>query len=360
VLAKGRIASTFEDAAAIFEGASAMIAICDDELQWQVRRIPLAKIIVDAAVQQRAAGTSQHVVADYAEAMRDGVGFPPIDVFCDEDGAFYLANGFHRLDAHQLAYPDVEDIECRVHPGNRDDALLFACGANAQHGLPRSRSDKMKAVATLLGSEQWSVWSDREIARQCRVSHVFVATVRRAHLETRPHAGPPEDAAAASNPTGTDAPGVAPDRRRTVRRGGRRYDMNTARIGSGRPTSDRDNKVLPKPRLNPLAWSQANDEERARFIEAAGRGSVEHALDVSQRLDEVTRLNQTFRRFERLLRSASQIARQIFLAQCRDDIVAVTQAAEPPIAVAPTSADLASSTAPLARANASGGSVGHE
>jgi hypothetical protein len=198
---------------------------CDrqSEAEWQLRRIPFAMITVDSAIQQRAAGTSQDVVADYAEAMRNGVAFPPIDVFATEDGIHYVANGFHRLIAQQSASPDVEDIECRVHRGTRDDALLFACGANAQHGLPRSRSDKMKAVTTVLRSEQCSAWSDREIARQCQVSHVFVATVRRAYLEARPDAGAPEDAASASaDPSATAAAGGGPDRRRTVRRGGKR------------------------------------------------------------------------------------------------------------------------------------------
>jgi ParB-like nuclease domain len=303
-------------------GVSPMNAV--DETETEVRRIPLAAIIVDPAIQQRAAGTSQDVVADYADAMRDGVKFPLIDVFGNEDGSFYPAHGFHRLEADRLAHPDAEEIECRVHPGNRDDALLFACGANTQHGLRRSRSDKTKAVATLLCSEQWSEWSDREIARQCGVSHGFVAAVRRTHLETCPDVGSPEDEASASaDPSATAT-------RRTVRRGGRRYRMNTARIGRGRSTLGRRKKVAPKPKLNSLAWSEANAAERARFIEAAGRGSVEDALDASQPLDEVSRLRLSFRRFERVLRAASEPARQTFLEQRRDEIMALTKAAEPP------------------------------
>jgi hypothetical protein len=275
--------------------------------------VPLAAITVDPAVQQRAAGTSQDIVADYAEAMRDGVAFPHIDVFSTGDGIFYLADGFHRLDAHRSAQPDAEEIECRVHLGNRDDALLFACSANAQHGLRRSRCDKIKAVTTLLGSEQWSEWSDREIARQCRVSHRFVAAIRRTHLETCPDAGPPEDAASASaDPSATDAPGVAPDRGRTVRRGGRRYRMNTARIGSGRSTPGRRKRVAPKPKLDSLAWSEANAAERVRFIEAVGRVSLEDALDASQPLDEVARVECAYDRFKTLLRAASEPARKSF------------------------------------------------
>jgi hypothetical protein len=133
-----------------------MNAVDNSEVEWQRRLIPLAAISVDPAVQQRAAGTFQAVIDDYAEAMRDGVKFPPIDVFGSEDGAFHLADGFHRLEAYRSAHPEVEEIECNVHFGNRDDALLFACGANARHGLRRSRSDKLKAVVTLIRSETWS------------------------------------------------------------------------------------------------------------------------------------------------------------------------------------------------------------
>jgi uncharacterized ParB-like nuclease family protein len=117
-----------------------MNAVNNPEVEWQVRRIPLDAIKVDPAVQQRAAGTSPDAVEAYAEAMRSGVEFPPIDVFGNDDGPFHLGDGFHRLGAYRSAHPDARDIGCKVHPGDRDDAVLFACGANAQHGLPRSRS----------------------------------------------------------------------------------------------------------------------------------------------------------------------------------------------------------------------------
>jgi len=77
-----------EDAAAICKGASAVNAICNTGVECQVRRIPLAALTIDPTVQQRVVGTSEDVVADYADAMRDGVEFPNIDVFSTEDGSF--------------------------------------------------------------------------------------------------------------------------------------------------------------------------------------------------------------------------------------------------------------------------------
>jgi hypothetical protein len=108
-----------------------------------------------------------------------------------------------------------------------------------------------------------------------------------------------------------------------------------------------------KPKLHSLAWSEANAAESVRFIDAAGRRSLEDALDASQPLDEVARVERAFDRFERVLRSASEPARQTFLEQCRDEIMALTQAAEPAVG------DEAVPAA-LARANAQGGGIGYE
>ncbi len=57
-------------------------------------RIPLDAIRVDPTVQQRAAGTCQDVVDEYAEEMRNGVKFPPIDVFGYDEGHFISAAAF--------------------------------------------------------------------------------------------------------------------------------------------------------------------------------------------------------------------------------------------------------------------------
>jgi hypothetical protein len=270
-----------------------MNTIRDTKVEWQVR-LPLNSIRVDPAIQQRAAGTSQDIVDEYAEAMRNGAEFPAIDVFNNGDGGFNLANGFdlangfHQLKAYRLAHPDANDIECKVHLGNRDDAILFACGANAQHGLRRSRSDKLKAVTTLIHSERWSGWSDREIARQCGVSHTYVAAVRSERVATLPDAGPQEQEAAAEtppadDPSATEASGARPVRRRTARRGDRRYNMDTERIGRGGS----------RPR------------------------------------DEVAKLKRAFERFQKALDGASEPARQTFVEHCREEIMAIAITPEP-------------------------------
>ena len=52
-------------------------------------------------------------------------------------------------------------------------------GSNADHGKRRSNADKRRSVELLLKDQDWTSWSDREIAKQCAVSHPFVAEIRK-------------------------------------------------------------------------------------------------------------------------------------------------------------------------------------
>lgn len=136
--------------------------------------LPLAKIRCDGGTQPREA-IDEAVVAEYAERLADGDEFPPVTVFYD-GSAYWLADGFHRIAAHEDA--GREQIAADVRQGTRRDAVLHSVGANGAHGLPRTNADKRRAVVVLLNDEEWGGWSDREIARRCRVGHPFVAKVR--------------------------------------------------------------------------------------------------------------------------------------------------------------------------------------
>src|SRR4051812_18892617 len=86
-------------------------------------------------------------ITDYAERIGDGAVFPPVVVFYD--GAdHWLADGFHRVEAHRQAGRD--SVEAEVKQGTKRDALLYAVGANATHGLRRSNADKRRAVMVML------------------------------------------------------------------------------------------------------------------------------------------------------------------------------------------------------------------
>lgn len=93
-----------------------------------------------------------------------------------------------------------------VRTGTQRDAILFACGANATHGLRRTNDDKRKAVGVLLADAVWSKMSDREIARLCKVSNMLVAVVRNPPGESsftpKPPPSPPAEPESSGPPAG--------------------------------------------------------------------------------------------------------------------------------------------------------------
>lgn len=137
--------------------------------------LKLTDISIDGDLQIRES-ISDEVVADYYDVLREGGKLPPVIVFHDS-AKYHLADGWHRFHAHKKA--GLATIEADVREGTKRDAQLYALGANDDHGLRRSKADKRKAVLVMLNDVEWSEWSDREIAKQCKVSHVFVSKVRK-------------------------------------------------------------------------------------------------------------------------------------------------------------------------------------
>jgi hypothetical protein len=134
----------------------------------------LALIRLDGGTQPRDA-IDGAIVGEYADAIRDGAKFPPVTVFYDGQ-AYWLADGFHRHQAHGLA--GKKKIPVELHRGTRRDAILHSVGANEAHGLRRTNEDKRRAVLTLLNDAEWSKWSDGEIANRCAVSREYVNRLR--------------------------------------------------------------------------------------------------------------------------------------------------------------------------------------
>lgn len=148
-----------------------------------MKEIEIDKIIVDSDVQMRAA-TDGFAVDSYAVAMKAGEVFPEIVVFEEED-RFHLADGFHRVEAARKA--GVQQLEAEVRKALTIDdveetgkraAMLFAAGANDNHGLRRSHADKRRAVTALLRDSDWGSRSDRWVAQAANVSNTFVGKMR--------------------------------------------------------------------------------------------------------------------------------------------------------------------------------------
>jgi len=139
-----------------------------------IKPIPVAEICVDPEIQQRASHVDLALRAEYAEAMKAGATFPPVVVF-DAD-MLWLADGFHRVGAAEDA--GLTEILADIREGDRRDALLYAVGANAEHGARRTNADKRRAIETLLNDPEWRSRGDNWIAQMARVSNHIVARVR--------------------------------------------------------------------------------------------------------------------------------------------------------------------------------------
>ena len=167
--------------------------------------------------------------------MEDGQEIEPVVVFYDGE-SYWLADGFHRWNAHRnQEEPTIRGI---VHQGSRRDAVLYSVGANADHkpALPRSRADKRRAVLTLLNDPEWKQWSDRAIAKMCKVHHQMVGRLRTSlddHPVTKSSTDTLITTKSSSNKTSQSLTGESSsDNLRTYRtKHGTIATMNTANIG---------------------------------------------------------------------------------------------------------------------------------
>ena len=138
----------------------------------------ISQIRLDGGTQAREM-LNPATVEEYQDAIREsgdnGWPFPDVVVFYDGDN-YWLADGFHRM--RGAIRQGVLAVGAEVRQGSQRDAVLFAVGANAAHGLRRTRGDKRRAVMRLLDDSEWGRWSDREIGRRCLVSHTMVSKMR--------------------------------------------------------------------------------------------------------------------------------------------------------------------------------------
>lgn len=136
--------------------------------------LDVAKVRTNGGTQIRAI-LRDDIVEEYAEAIRAGTSFPPVIVYYDGE-AHWLADGFHRFAAYKAV--GAQALPAEVRRGTQRDAILFAVGANASHGLPRTNADKRRAVMVLLEDREWGKRSDRWVAEKAGVSPMTVGRIR--------------------------------------------------------------------------------------------------------------------------------------------------------------------------------------
>ena len=135
--------------------------------------LPIGQIITDARTQVRAA-IDEAIVEEYAEHLRAGGSLPPVTAFRDEASRTYLADGFHRVRAHERA--GRTEIDAEIQSGTQEDALWCALGANRAHGHRLTSADKKHAIELAL--KAWPDRSQTRIAQQIGCSQQYVGKIR--------------------------------------------------------------------------------------------------------------------------------------------------------------------------------------
>lgn len=145
-----------------------------------VQDIPLSLIVCDPSLQTRVSSDGDQI-DNLKAALEAGDPVPPIVLFEDTgheeiaDIVYLPGDGWHRYYAHQEL--GRKTIRAEIRAGGRAEALKYALGANASHGLRRTNADKRKAVTVAL--KEYPKLSDRQIAEICKVTHPYVANVRK-------------------------------------------------------------------------------------------------------------------------------------------------------------------------------------
>lgn len=138
-------------------------------------KLKLKQIRTDGGTQARVR-MCQETIAEYASKMSDGVVMPPVVVFFDKK-EYWLADGFHRYFAAK-SNGDLE-IECDVHDGMVEDAMLYSFSANGGRGLSMTAEDNYSIVSRMLAHPKWKSWTDSAIAKHIHVSNSTVGRIRR-------------------------------------------------------------------------------------------------------------------------------------------------------------------------------------
>jgi hypothetical protein len=148
------------------------------KLPPSIPAIPLTKIRDDEPELQIRCEINEATVLEYAEAMRGGDKFPPVDVYRDGD-KYVLTHGFHRFGAAWMNFEQggANTIAVKIH-ASRWEAIRNGLSENkSQQGLRYTNADKRRAVVLALREQpnRSSEW----YAEVCGVSRPFAEKVRK-------------------------------------------------------------------------------------------------------------------------------------------------------------------------------------
>ena len=241
--------------------------------------LPVAQLTFDSDVQCRES-IQMGVVAEYKESLASGVTFPPLVVFFDGK-TNWVADGFHR--GHAYRETGTVTCPCDVRQGTKRDAILYACGANASHGLKRTDKDKRRAVLTLLKDSEWSKWANTEIARRSGVSEGTVRNIKQELSSQITKIEPTQD-----------------EPRKAIRNG-KEYEINTSNIGKTK--TEKPEVAKPEPPREPpvsvglVGISDDDGEEDASQEDDAECLNTPDQIEARENIE----MGDVFRSFKRAL-----------------------------------------------------------
>jgi hypothetical protein len=156
----------------------------------RVYEISLSDLIVDEDVQVRVDGLDEDTVLAYVAILENGGKLDPITVIRVESGDHYVADGFHRVEAHIRV--GRAGIQAKVIDGDRDTALDFSEEGNLKHGRQLSNKDKKNVLWRRMerNGHPWQIMSNGDLAKALGVSKPTIsewlkelATVRNLTVE---------------------------------------------------------------------------------------------------------------------------------------------------------------------------------
>lgn len=148
------------------------------------KQLPEQLIIAGEETQMRY-GTRQETVDEYVGLILTSEKAWPFNTRCvvfKDDDKYYLADGFHRVEAVRKA--GRVTVHCDLYEGTLEDAQDYALAANKTHGLRRTTEDKHRAIDCALRMDRWVGKSDGVIADLVGVSRKTVTKRRELKVST--------------------------------------------------------------------------------------------------------------------------------------------------------------------------------
>ena len=196
-----RPALTPQDAASAAYGMFAEV----DKRRAVVVPVPVWDFEIRPEIQVRIGGLDEDTVRTYTTILLEGGQFsdPVVAFSATKEPPYILADGYHRLEAHNRAYAELQAspaewvsienpeqllvVRCKVLYGDFSDAYNHAEDANLTHGLALSTRDRFNIFERRTTREHdWVFTSNNAIAQVIGVSHRTIQRWRERVLERNP------------------------------------------------------------------------------------------------------------------------------------------------------------------------------